>query len=221
MTEVAYEFPEYGLYLLVAWSVLTIVISLVGNVTVLVASMKYKAIKINKVSVIIIQSISISNMANVLFVAFPTTWAICTEPAIVKHFFEKQLFGKIVCLLVSHLQYWLVSGSTVMICALNVCKLECMLSPLRANIRSANTGYYIVIFSYAPYLVRFVETLSITGDKTEYIGWRHAFTCSVVSSKLTTWFNLFIQFLTTFIPGVLLVVTTLWILYLAQNMERL
>ena len=50
-------------YGLVAYSALTLIINVLGNIFILVSSVKYKSIKMDAVSVVLIQNIAISDIA--------------------------------------------------------------------------------------------------------------------------------------------------------------
>ena len=66
-------------YFLVAWSIFTLTFSLAGNITVLIATMKYKAIKFDQVSVLLIENIAAADLGDTIFVILPTTWAILAD----------------------------------------------------------------------------------------------------------------------------------------------
>ena len=52
--------------------------------------------------------------------------------------------GSFTCEAIAKLQYLVGIGNIVLICALNICKLTCLLSPLQSRLRSLKSGYILV-----------------------------------------------------------------------------
>jgi hypothetical protein len=194
-------------YFLVAWSILTLTFSLAGNITVLIATMKYKAIKFDKVSVILIENIATADLGDTIFVILPTTWAILADQSNVAHFFSHNKFGELLCYGVAHLQYLFPLASSVMICALNVSKLSCLIFPLRARNRSSTMGYLIAAAAWGAYLIRFAVSLW-DHDKVIYGHWEKGFRCGTDELESTSqWVDVVMGLLTVGLPGVLLILT--------------
>ena len=211
-----FQFPYLARYLLVVFAVLVVVLSLVGNVTVLVASIKYHAIKFDKVSVILIQNIAAVDIAFVVLIIIPTIWTIPSDQNVVKEFFDNSTFGKVLCFTVAHFQFWSVTATTTMISALNISKLMCLLSPLQASVRSARAGYFIVVFAWFPYLIRFIAVLAVR-DNVRYGSWNDIFRCLVAPTKFTLYLDVVLAILTTMLPAAIIAATTLWLIYFARR----
>ena len=211
-----FQFPDLARYLIVVWSVLVVVISLVGNVTVLVASLKYHAIKLDKVSVVLIENIAAVDIVYVVLITIPTIWSISSDQSVVKEFFDKTTFGKMLCFTVAHLQFWLVTAATTMICALNVCRLMCLLYPLEAFVLPTRVGYLIAVFAWVPYLVRFVGVLAVH-DNARYGSWHDSFRCLVAPTGFTLYSDIVIAALTTMLPAVIITATAVWLIYFAHR----
>ena len=58
--------------LLIAYNILVIVLSLFGNVIVLYGSLKHDAIRMDKVSLLLIQNLAVSDIITTLIFYFPT-----------------------------------------------------------------------------------------------------------------------------------------------------
>ena len=210
-------FPTYGVYILLVWSVLTIVWSLVGNTGVLIASLKYHAIKFDKTSVVLIENIAAVDIANILLVVIPYTINLSnSNQAAVKEFYEESTTGRVLCLLMAQLQFWLVTASILMTCALSFCKLSCLACPLRVTIRSARAGYCLAVLSYLPYTARIITT-TINGDKAQYNGWIDSFTCLIKVSESTSWVDLVLACLLIAVPGVFLIGSTMGLIYFTKK----
>ena len=211
-----FQFPYLARYLIVVWSVLVVVLSLVGNVTVLVASRKYHAIKFDKVSVVLIENIAAVDIVYVVLITIPTIWAVSSDQSVVKEFFDKTTFGQVLCFIVAHFQFWLGTAATLMICALNISKLTCLLAPLEASVRSTRTGYFIVVFAWFPYLIRFIAVLAFR-DKVIYKSWHGSFRCLVTTTEFSLDLDVVMAILTIMLPAVIITATTVWLIYFARR----
>ncbi|KAL5248748.1 hypothetical protein ACHWQZ_G017811 [Mnemiopsis leidyi] len=198
---------------LASWSILTILLSIPGNAVVLIASLKHKAIKFDKVSVILIENIALSDLCDVLFVVLPTTIAILTEQSAIEKFFRENKFGQVVCYSVAHFQYLFPLASSVMICALNISKLLCLVSPLQSHTRPPTMGRLIAVAAWSAYLVRYLATL-IIHDKAIYGYWEKGFRCHEnddTGSLILV--DTVMGMLTVGLPGLILMITLSFLLY--------
>ena len=206
---------------LASWSILTILLSVLGNTVVLTASLKHKAIKFDKVSVLLIENIAVSDLGDVTFVILPTTIAILTDQSSVEEFFRENKVGKIICYSVAHLQYLFPLASSVMICALNVSKLLCLMFPLQSHTRSPAMGRLIAVLAWTTYLIRYVATLIIK-DNVIYGYWEKAFRCHLnddTGSLLLV--DTVMGMLTVGLPGLILIISSSFLLYYVHKVAGL
>jgi hypothetical protein len=120
---------------LVIWSLLVSLVSVTGNLVVLIASLKYRAIHLDKVSLVLIQHLCVTDMCTVAYI-------LLTVGNIARGEF---LYGDFLC-------YWsyafglsLVAVEMGLICGLNVSKLFNLLSPLGTRQRTTRTGWVIAV----------------------------------------------------------------------------
>ena len=111
-------------------------ISLFGNILVLLASIKYRAIKLDKVSIILIRNIAIADSLYAFLIMTPCGVSLVTD---------SWPFGDLLCYASTYLQYFLALAGINMICALNIAKLTSLIFPFRARLRSNKTGYTIAV----------------------------------------------------------------------------
>ena len=216
------QFPYEAKFFIIVWSVLTVVVSLCGNIPVLVASLKYHAIKFDQVSVIIIENIAALDILFSMSIVVPRIWSVSSEQEAVRYFYDETAFGKVMCIYEAHFQFWIATALTIMICALSVSKLTCCLYPLEAVTRTRKTGCYIIIFAWVPYLIRFIAILSVEDKiKVRYGFWNDAFTCLVAPTTFTSKVDISVAVLTTILPAVIITVSTIWLIQFARRMRRL
>ena len=150
------EISKYWRICISVWSLLTILLGLPGNIFVLHASIRHEAIKFGKVPVIFIQNIAFADVCNILVVCVATAWTPLVSYTTAAHFYNDSTPGKVLCFALYHVSYWCPLAAITMICSLNVCKLLCLLYPLRGVERMERWGYLVVGFSWALYLPRLV-----------------------------------------------------------------
>ena len=98
-TEAAtYMMADTQRYLHAAWSALVLAIAIPGNVVVLLASFKYRAIKVDKVTVVLIQSIAVSD------VGVAGSWIVPRMSSVIT---EEWIYGDHLC------DFTSIAGKTV------------------------------------------------------------------------------------------------------------
>ena len=132
-----YSLPPYSTPLLILWSVLTAAISLTGNTIVLIGTIRHDAIKLDKVSKLLIKHLAVSDIGNTLLVVLPSVFTLYTRRA---------LFGdnQAVCVILSYVQYVFPTFDSVIVCLLMIFKLLFLLDPTKALTRTDTTGYILV-----------------------------------------------------------------------------
>ena len=120
--------------LLVVWSVLILIICLPGNALILVASIQHQAIKLDNISVILIRNIAAADVIYAVFVALSSITSMVADTWVL---------GQFLCNLTPAAMYVSALASTEMICALNICKLTWLLSPLRSRTRTKRAGHIL------------------------------------------------------------------------------
>ena len=82
-------------YLFIIWTIITLIMCVSGNILVLVASIRYNAIKLDKVSVVLIKNLAIADVIYAVTKMIPTianiTW-------------KRMVLGEIFCGIESY--YW-------------------------------------------------------------------------------------------------------------------
>jgi hypothetical protein len=180
------DVPNYTKNLLATWSVLSIILSVVGNTTVLIATIGHNAIKFDKVSVVLIENIAMADMGEALLVIVPTTWALLNKGGTVDHFFMENGFGKVLCYVVAHLQFLFPFASAFMLCALNISKLMCLMYPLRSHVRSRLTAYCLAGVAWTLYAIRLIA-VKLAHEKVIYGHWEKGFRCGADITDRVSW----------------------------------
>ena len=151
-------------YVLITWSSLALLVNLVGNITILLATVRYKAIKLDRVSVALIKNIAISDILMGLNTIFPILVSLMADGWI---------FGDYLCSIQHFLKVPIFISAELLICAMHISKLMCLAFPLRAINRKRRTGNYIaaamwLIACVIPAVQLYVDKDSVTFDYRLY-----------------------------------------------------
>ena len=155
---------EVERYSLITWSSLSLITNLVGNSIVLLATIKYKAIKLDKVSVILIQNIAVSDILMGLNTIFPILTSLITD---------KWIFGDILCYVQHYMKVPIFLSAELLICAMHINKLTCLTFPLKSIYKKHTTGYVLAVSMWVlacviPSVQFYVDKASITFDYRLY-----------------------------------------------------
>ena len=153
-----YHLPSYSVVLLVTWSLLTAIISLIGNTVILIGTTKHNAIKLDKVSLVLIKNLAVADICSAVLIVLPSTWSLITRRAL---FNDNTTF----CVVSSYVQLLFPIISSIIVSALTVNKLLVLLKPLKTLERTSLTGHVIGLFAWVCGLVPAAEYL-IVGEKT-------------------------------------------------------
>ena len=201
-------------YLLLSWTTLFLIISIPGNILILVASLKYQAIKLDKYSVIFIQ-----NMA-IIDVTYATVDCILLASSIIANGW---VFGDMLCSLRPVVMPILRATSIFFITALNVAKLTTLLDPFGARLRTNRSGYRIAgaLWSIMAIVVALTELLIFLISGMLWLGKYDAelFVCKLSTDSWSWYF--FVAYLLTIacvvVPLIIVIVTTVWLMRFVQE----
>ena len=135
---IEYSSPEDGIqnvavrYLLASYNLFVLFASLLGDTTILIATTKYKAIKLNKVQVAIMQHLSVADLLISTFNVFPVTLSILTE---------RWILGDLMCRLQQLITFWCYSTVLILTCTLTTTKLLTVKFPFRCRTWSARRAH--------------------------------------------------------------------------------
>ena len=197
---------------LIAWSIITALISLPGNTLILVASLKYNAIKLDRVSVILIRNLAVADLVYAGTVIAPTVSTLLAE---------EWVYGQVLCS-VQFVATWTAHvGGIVLVCALNVSKLTCLLFPLRAIARRKCIGRLISAVIWGAVFLVCIPAIywAVRG----WVGFSASSYRCDGSYELTSgkWWLPVLSVLFGLVPIVVVTVTTLWLMFYVKRVRGL
>lgn len=194
------------------WCAITFSSAFVGNLAVLYASIKHDAIKLDRISTILIKNIALADIGYSFYI-------MITLITIVN---DTWIFGDVMCNVINYMHLFFAISEIYLICALNVSKLHVLLFPLQARVRSAKSGYILAIIMWS---VQPVLHLIPTVIMKRIQSFRLTFyTCEgyfVGSSKLTQVFPAIAAMLFAMLPMLVVIIAVIWILHYVRRVQGL
>ena len=131
---------------------LCVISSLIGDTTILIASIKYRAFKLHKVVVVIIQHIAVCDL-----LVSSTTMTFRT----ISLFADRWVLGDTLCYTYAYIKYFFNQASILFVCIMTTTKLLIVKYPLNSRTWSAKRGQLICSVAWGLSFTLPVSTLII------------------------------------------------------------
>ena len=180
--------------------------SLIGDTTILIASIKYKAFKLHRVIIVIIQHMAFCDLI------VSATYVL---PKMVSVVSDKWVLGNVFCFLYSYATYYSNLTSMFLICTMTTSKLLLLKYPLQFGTTSLKKAHLICMACWLAALTLPVTFLLVDDDVSfSYLSYECAY---IFSSEIWHYLKPFIAVLFAFIPTCMVVSTTLCLLIKAKK----
>ena len=195
-------------YAWAAYHLFVIISSLVGDTTILIASLKYRAIKLHKVIVVIIQHIALCDLLVTLSVV----------PSFVSIISDEWVLGNFLRYLTTYTRNYSYTVSMLLICTMTTSKLLLLKYPLRLGTVSVKKAHMICGACWLAALI--IPVTFLLDNKDIYFsyityGWDHGST-----SNKWNWLEPLLTVVLMFTPNCLVVATTVYLLIIAKQVAR-
>ena len=181
--------------------------SLIGDTTILVASIRYKAFKLHSCIVAIIQHIAICDLMVSLSGALPRVITLIEDSWVLGDWF---------CYIQPYVKYYLNVVGMYLICSMTTCKLVILRAPLRARglkSRKAHIGCAFIWISVLSLPAAFFLV-----DKSDQFYDYKAYNCEFgYSSAIWKWLRPLLSTVFMVIPNVLVIASTGNLLIIAKK----
>ena len=195
-------------YFAILWSIVTAIFSIMGNLTVLVASIRYNAVTIDRISVTLLKHLAASDCGYGIFIILTLGYIIG----------EDNIYGDIVCYIITALSFYIMAVESIFLSLLNLSKLYCMICPLRSAVSSSRRkGHLICCIVWVVVAVQLSTSLYLArGSPIVYLP--AALRCMTMkSSSATKIFALVSTVVVTVIPFLVISVSAISLLYLVKR----
>ena len=199
-------------YAWAAYHLFVIISSLVGDTTILIASLKYRAIKLHKVIVVIIQHIALCDLLVTLSVV-PTFISIISD---------EWVLGNFLRYMTTYARNFSYQASLFLICNMTTSKLLLLKYPLQFGTTSAKKAH---IFCAACWLVALIVPVtllsaSILHGEEIYFSYKIYYCLSGFSSDIWHWLSPLLAVVFMFIPNCVVIATTIYLLIIAKQVAH-
>ena len=183
--------------------------SFLGSTTILIASTKYRAFKLHKLVVIVIQHIAVCDLVTSLsFYLFKTVALLA----------DGWVLGTELCNLQYYIRHYVTATGAYLICALTASKMLILRYPLRAGSLTARTAHIgclaVWVCTISVPVIFIIDDSGITFDY-------RIFDCMYDFSSLTwQWCKPILVLLFLIIPAITVVVTTSYLLTMANRIAK-
>ena len=181
--------------------------SLIGDSLILIASIKYKAFKINRLILVTIKHIAISDISVVLFNVIPRIVAL-----IINH----STFENVLCKIKACLSYYVYVVAVFQMCAMTTCKVATLQYPLRTNSLSSRDahkgciGIWLSVLSF-PAFIAFDINSDAVFDYRMYM-------CDIsFKGAISKWLRPMATLVYSGIPNILVTASTIRLLMIARQ----
>ena len=196
-------------YAWVGYDLMLLLSTTIGNIIVLIASIKYKAFKLQKSIMIITQHVAISDILWMFTYQVPQSLALVAE---------EWVLGDTMCSTVPHVMNYCGIVSMYLICTMTTCKAITLKFPLRSRARSTKSAHKLCAIAWALALNLPVTQvlLKIVGEGYTTFSYIR-YECVYVSHH---WLYLVMCGISLMIPNIMVVAATTYLLYKASKAAR-
>ena len=202
-------------YILILWSLTVLLASLIGDIIILIATIKHGAIKQHKAIVTVMQHMAISDILQTVFRVFPVMLAFITD---------RWIWGELLCHLTENMTYICGGVTRYLTCTLCTLKLIIVKFPLKTGAWSTRRGHSICTAMWLLELGLYCPTLVVNvfyvRDTIHFSYWLYTCNYDYSSSSLPSWYlpSFSIMFLTfSILSYVTMAVTSLLLLIVAKR----
>ena len=197
------------------WAVFFIFVllsSLVGDTTILISSIRYRAMRLHKVVVVIIQHIAVCDLLVSLF----STSVLPRAVTLIAGGWE---LGTPLCYVMVYNAYYFVPVGNLLICAMTASKLFILMFPFRASSLRVKYAHAVCAGIWASVLI--IPATNLVSDHDDVVFNYRTCVCDWgYTSEAWYWLRPLFATIFVFLPSVFVVATTVALLVVARKIAR-
>ena len=209
---------QYGIdndtvrYTFAGWYVFVLLSSFIGDTTILISSVKYRAIRLHELIVVIIQHIAACDLLVSLF-----SGAII--PTLVSLVADKWVLGAPLCHILPRASNYFVPVGILLICSMTACKLLILNYPLRVASWTVKDAHTVCATIWVSMLI--LPSVPLVIDyKDIYFSYR-TYDCDYgYTAAVWIWLRPIISTIFLLLPNLFVVTTTVCLLITAYKVAR-
>jgi hypothetical protein len=197
-------------YIWAGYYLFVILSSLIGDTAILIASIKYKAFKLQRTIVVIIEHIAVCDLMVTVTTAIPSFVSVTMN---------EYVFGNFLCYSSFYFGYYLHGTALLFICNMTTSKVLLLKYPLRFRTVSSKRAHLSCVACWSVALLLPVTLLLV--DKDDIFFSYRVYLCKHgLSSEIWQILSPILAFIFVFIPTCHVVATTIYLLVLARQVAR-
>ena len=194
-------------YILIGWSVTVLVMNLAGNSIILISTLRYRAIRLDRVSILLIRNIAVSDILLALF---------AVHPNLVSLIWNKWPYGTFLCSMFASLGNVCGISGILLVCAMHISKLLSLLYPLHSIGRTSRSGYLISISIWL--LSAVSPIINIIVDSQSFYFDYKIYNCSYFyTNSIYKWLLPIKGLIFVLVPNLLVICTTITLLSVVKR----
>ena len=199
-----------------AWAgylLLVLISSLVGDTTILIASLKYRVFNLHKVIVVTIQHIAFCDLMVTITGVVPNFVSLLSNG---------WMFGNYLCYQTTYSLYYFPAANMFLICNMTISKLIILKYPFRYRAASVKKAHMICGACWlAALIIPFIMLLVTILDSEDVYFSYPVYTCNYsFKSDIWNWAKPLLAVLLMFTPNCMVVATTVYLLIIAKQFVR-
>ena len=200
-------FSPPGRILAICWCLFTSLLAMFGNTTVFLASVKYNALTVDKVSITLISNLAVVDFLSGVLTTLNLGYLVTGQ----------NIYGNLICYLLTRIFFYLLSVGTVLIALLNLNKLHCLLYPMRVPNKTFRHGLLLCSLVWISialiWLGTVVSRLAHTDTSTILfqIGGIQCSTSTAAHSKMVRVLTGIASVFFVVLPLLAIIVTSIWL----------
>ena len=197
-------------YLLISWCTLVLLGCLTGNTIILLATVRSKAIKLDRTSLVFIKNIAVSDIL---------TGFVAVHPTLASLIHGTWPYGTVACHIFHYLQVPVFLSAVLLICGLHLSKLHVLLFPLHALGRTSRPGHVISAAIWLLCLVTPVTQIIVDYKRVVYDD--RIYRCLYLyQDPVWTWLRPPLNAVFSALPNVVVLVTTVILVGIVKRTKR-
>ena len=198
-------------FLVFTWRCTILVASLLGNTVIMIAIAKHQAIRLGQVTTTLISHITVSDLCLAVF---------GIGPMLIFTLMGGSGSAELLCMVSCCALGLFITSSLQLVCVLNVCKLVIVQFPLRCQVWKGRFAHFVASVPWAWSVLTVFISMGFNGG-TIYFDHRIRSCMFVTKSESLRWFRLVAIVFSMGIPGVLIMISTAWLLYIAHQQAKI
>ena len=199
-----------------AWAgflVFVLISSFFGDTTILIASIKYRAFKLHKIIIAVIQHIAFCDLMVTFLNALPRFVSVVSN---------EWVFGNFLGYLVTYTKYYFNGSSMFLVCIMTCSKVLLLKYPLRFAKVSVKKAHMLCGACWLAALITPVSFIlvSILDGEDIYFSYRHYLCELTFKSDTWYWLKPLLTVAVVFIPNCRVIATTVYLLIIAKQVAR-